>query len=145
MPGGQRVLEQLHSAGLRLGIISNAQFYTPLVVESLFETTLSDMGFAGDWTVLSYRLRQGKPSTAIYEEMKKQAGNAGIVPKEILYVGNDMIKDVEPAAAVGFRTCLFAGDARSLRLGGGSIEEAGNVADAIVTDLDQIPELLKAK
>jgi putative hydrolase of the HAD superfamily len=145
MPGARCVIERLRSAGLTLGIVSNAQFYTPLVMESLFETALSDLGFSEDWTVYSFRTGQGKPSPAIYEEMKMRAGNAGVLPEEILYVGNDMIKDVEPAAAVGFNTCLFAGDARSLRLGNGWIDDAKNIADVIVTSLDQIPDLFEVK
>ena len=43
-------------------------------------------------------------------------GKNGVAPGEVLYVGNDMLNDVYAAGQVGFRTALFAGDQRSLRM-----------------------------
>ena len=51
-----------------------------------------------------------------------------------------MRNDIAPAAALGFRTALFAGDRRSLRL---REEDAlGVTPDAIITSLDQIASVL---
>ena len=65
----------------------------------------------------------------------------GLAPAAIFYLGNDITKDVLPARELGFRTGLFAGDARSLRLGGLSGDEATATADAVITDLAQLPGL----
>lgn len=143
MPGATELLKVLTRSGLKLGIISNAQFYTPMVMEELFRKSLPDLGFSEDWSTFSYTLREGKPSPAIYEKSKEGACELGLSPDEVLYVGNDMRKDILPAASVGYRTCLFAGDVRSLRLGEGGLEEANQIADAVVTELGQIPGLLE--
>jgi putative hydrolase of the HAD superfamily len=64
------------------------------------------------------------------------ARRRNIAPAEALYLGNDARKDIHPAASLGFRTALFAGDARSLRL---RESEPGLLPpDAILTELSQI-------
>jgi len=143
MPGAAGVIEQVRLAGLKMGIISNAQFYTLPVMEGLFGTTLDGLGFDPSLRVFSFQLLEGKPSPRLFDELAGKAGECGIEPGQIFYLGNDMSKDVLPARATGFRTGLFAGDAASLRLGGCSVAEAFSLADAVITDLAQIPRLLK--
>ncbi len=145
MPGARELLQVLIGFGLKLGIISNAQFYTPLVLEELFESSLSDLGFSEGWVTLSYKLREGKPSPTVYRESSDCARDLCLSPDEVLYVGNDMKKDIEPAAAIGFRTCLFAGDARSFRLGERTLDEARRIADVVVTELVQIVDVLDVR
>jgi putative hydrolase of the HAD superfamily len=53
----------------------------------------------------------------------------------VLYVGNDMLHDVLPAAAMGFRTALFAGDRRSLRRREGDARVASVTPDVVVLQL----------
>jgi putative hydrolase of the HAD superfamily len=141
MPGASRAIRAIRESGRKLGIISNAQFYTLPVIEGLFGASLEGMGFDPDLQVFSYRVREGKPSRRLYEILADRADRQGISPNEIFYLGNDMIKDVLPARELGFRTGLFAGDARSLRLGGLSADEATATADAVITDLAQLPGL----
>jgi putative hydrolase of the HAD superfamily len=59
----------------------------------------------------------------------------GISPESVLYVGNDMRNDIAPAARCGFRTALFAGDARSLRLRPDEPLCDGVNADIVVKEL----------
>lgn len=58
---------------------------------------------------------------------------------ENLSLGNDWKKDVMPANAVGFLSALFAGDVRSLRLGGVGEEES---VDVVVMGLAEVVECL---
>jgi putative hydrolase of the HAD superfamily len=141
MPGAGRAIRAIHASGKKLGIISNAQFYTLPVIEGLFGASPEGMGFDPDLQVFSYREREGKPSPRLYESLAQRAALSGIAPEAIFYLGNDMIKDILPAREVGFRTGLFAGDARSLRLGGLTADEASATADAVITDLAQLPGL----
>ena len=141
MPHAAEVIRTIAQSGRSLGIVSNAQFYTRPVVEGLFDGTLDDLGFHPELQVFSYEIREGKPSLRLYEILAECAGGLGIAPEQIFYLGNDMTKDVLPARDLGFRTGLFAGDARSLRLGGFSQEEASHTADAVITDLAQLPAL----
>ena len=60
-------------------------------------------------------------------------------------MGNDLQKDVIPAREVGFLTGLFAGDKRSLRTGEVPLKKAESLADAVITDLKQIRDVVKIK
>ncbi len=116
MPNCREVLETLHQSGLVMGIISNAQFYTELLFEALLNQDLDDLGFAADLRIFSFAFETAKPGLFLYCEAKKRLAKMGISPGEVLYIGNDILKDISPASRIGFRTGLFAGDARSLRL-----------------------------
>ncbi|MCC5840299.1 MAG: HAD family hydrolase [Opitutales bacterium] len=116
MPGLAGELSRLQTAGLPLGIVSNAQFYTPIMLEAFLEKPLEAAGFLPDLRVYSFEEREGKPSTALYAKLAAALEKHDLAPGDVLYVGNDMRNDIGPAAALGFRTALFAGDARSLRL-----------------------------
>ena len=143
MPGLARVLEELRSRPLVLGIVSNAQFYTPLMVEGFLEAPLADLGFDANCCAWSYRLLEAKPSIRIYEDALAGLKRVhGIAPNEVLYVGNDVRNDIRPASRTGCRTALFAGDARSLRLREDDPHCAGVVPDRVVTDLRQISDAI---
>lgn len=69
----------------------------------------------------------GGGSDAVVGDTVEKAGLSCPAADEIFYLGNDWKKDVVPATAVGFRTGLFAGDVRSLRLGGVGEEEVPKI------------------
>lgn len=142
MPGAIELLGDLRARGMTLGIISNAQFYTLPVMEGLFGAGLDDLGFHPDLRVFSFEEGEGKPSSRLFETLRERAASVGIAASEIFYLGNDWKKDVVPAGAVGFRTGLFAGDVRSLRLGGVGEEEARESVDAVITGLEQVVRCL---
>ena len=141
MPGLAQVLADLRRSDLVLGIVSNAQFYTPLMMEGFLGTSIAGLGFDADCCAWSYRLLEAKPSTRIYlVALDGLERSHGIRPSEVLYVGNDVRNDIWPASLTGCRTVLFAGDARSLRLREDDPRCAGVVPDRVVTDLRQITE-----
>ena len=115
MQGVQACLEACRSLGLVLGIISNAQFFTPLLFDALLGSNLDDLGFDRDLRYYSYEYGEAKPGTVLYQKAAQILSSRGITARETLYLGNDMRNDIFPAQKVGFRTALFAGDARSLR------------------------------
>ncbi len=121
MPGMQTTLEHLREKGVHLGIVSNAQFYTPMIMNFFLGKPLTETDqirhFEPALSIFSYQTGRAKPDTALFELLKERLHtNHGISPAETLYVGNDMYKDIWPASQVGFKTALFAGDRRSLRL-----------------------------
>ncbi len=138
MPGAIELLGELRERGMVMGIISNAQFYTLPVMEGLFGAGLDDLGFHPDLRVFSFEEGEGKPSLRLFEKLRDRAAALGIAASEIFYLGNDWKKDVLPARAVGFRAALFAGDVRSLRLGGVGECEAWATTDAVITGLQQV-------
>jgi putative hydrolase of the HAD superfamily len=143
MPGAAETLAALREGGTPLGLVSNAQFYTPPTMEGLFGADLDALGFHPGLRVFSYEEREGKPSATLFRRLGERAAALGIGVGEILYLGNDLDKDVLPARAAGCFAALFAGEARSLRLGGRRPEEASAIADAVVTELGQVPALLR--
>lgn len=138
MPGMVECLGRLHALGLLLGVISNAQFYTPQVFPALTGLTLDQLGMDAELQFYSHAHGQAKPGGHLYEMARRALETRGVQPSEVLYVGNDLLKDVVPAAQVGFRTALYAGDARSLRLREGDQRVAGVEPDIVLTELMQI-------
>ncbi|MEK7952516.1 HAD family hydrolase [Luteolibacter soli] len=137
MPGAVETLRELSSRGLKLGLISNAQFYTIPVLESCLGDSLANLGIDPDLRFFSYLERRAKPDVHLFEIARVRLLERGIQPHEVLYVGNDVRNDIDPANSCGFLTALFTGDDTSLRLHGRSLEESG--ASLI---LPRLPDLL---
>ncbi|MEM8866395.1 MAG: HAD family hydrolase [Planctomycetota bacterium] len=142
MPGLADLLDAIATAGLRRGIVSNAQFFTPQAFPALAGKSLAEWGFEERLSSWSYAHLQAKPGTFLYQRVAEALAANGIQPAEVLYVGNDMRNDIWPAAEVGFRTALFAGDARSLRWREDDPRVAGLEPDAVVTELGQLLTIL---
>ena len=125
-----------------MGIISNAQFYTPLLLEKFLNASLKIAGFAHDLLIFSYQTEYAKPSEHLFHLAKRRLEKRGIAPGETLYLGNDMLNDILPAQKIGFKTALFAGDKRSLRLRQDDGRCKDTVPDIIITDLMQLLDYL---
>jgi FMN phosphatase YigB (HAD superfamily) len=111
MPGAREWVEVLAHSGLSLGLLSNAQCDTL--------DCLGDLAafFTPDLTILSYQHRIAKPAPELFEILSQRLLDRGISPEETLYIGNDPIQDIAPAAAAGFKTALFIGHPDSFRPG----------------------------
>lgn len=137
MPGAVETLQSLRAAGVAIGLVSNAQFYTVPVLERTLGASLGDLGIDPALCHFSYVVKRAKPDLVLFQAARDILTQRGVPAEAVLYVGNDVLNDIDPAREVGFRTALFAGDPRSLRLHGRSQENAG--ADWIVMDLCEIP------
>lgn len=129
--------------GLMLGIISNAQFFTLELFPALLEATPEQLGFHPHLQLLSYRYSRAKPGRYLFERARRILDRLGVAPQEALHMGNDMLNDIAPAAGVGFRTALFAGDRRSLRRRAGDERVAGVEPDVVLTDWNQLPSCVE--
>lgn len=142
MPHARECLENLFKAGLCLGIISNAQCFTIDILQTLLHADSEGFAFEDDLQYYSYQHGQAKPGIALYKLASERLAQRGIRASEVLYIGNDMLKDVMPAASVGFRTALFAGDARSLRRRKEDARVVGVTPDLVITDLSDVPKYI---
>ncbi|MDB6078551.1 MAG: phosphoglycolate phosphatase [Akkermansiaceae bacterium] len=124
MRGAAATLRGLASAGLTMGIISNAQFYTTGVMERCLGGTFEQLGFDPLLCWFSWEHRRAKPDPWLFETARAKLLERGISAGETLYVGNDVMRDIIPAAACGFRTALLVGSPE-LRLHGHTAEESG--------------------
>ena len=139
MPGAGRLLEHLEAKNIPRGIISNAQFYTLLLIEALFGKSPEDLGFSADLLFWSYREGCGKPSALLFRKARKALAEREITdPSSVGYLGNDMVKDIIPSRKEGFSAALFAGDVRSLRWGEKDPLYSYLKPDIIITELDQL-------
>ena len=140
MPGARTLVRLCKEKGMPMGIVSNAQFYTPIVLAWFFGKELYDSAFDSRLRFYSWQEGCAKPSTTLFKRAKTALQSMGIPPETALYVGNDMRNDIRPAAEARFRTALFAGDRRSLRLRSED-ERCRDVSpDWIVTHLNQLAE-----
>jgi putative hydrolase of the HAD superfamily len=139
MPGAAETLRQLAAKDIPLGLISNAQFYTVPVLEEALGATLTDLGIDPDLCCFSYRERRAKPDPFLFEILRDRLAQRGIPAADVLYIGNDVRNDIDPARATGFRSALFAGDPTSLRLRGRTLDASG--ADQVIHDLRDLPNL----
>ena len=117
---------------LVIAVVSNAQFYTPLILDVIQPLQLDP-----EFTIYSYQHFQAKPSLFLFETLKKALSLRNILPAETLYLGNDHEKDILPAKQVGFQTALFAGDALSF-----GFNPVASAPDAMITHLSQLSSLL---
>jgi putative hydrolase of the HAD superfamily len=139
----REILDAIRTKSLSLGIVSNAQFYTPIMLEAFLGNDLTTLGFAEDLRVWSYQKRRGKPDPTLYHDIAHTLkSNYNIAPEQTLFVGNDMLKDIWAATQAGFKGVLFAGDARSLRLREDDVRCRDLKPYATVTSLSQINQLL---
>jgi putative hydrolase of the HAD superfamily len=142
MPGVREVLARLHASGILLGIISNSQFYTRDLLTVLLGDSLDDLGFHPDLEHYSFEYGEAKPGRRMFAAARQMLLVHGISADQVLYVGNDMLNDVLPANGEGFRTALFAGDARSLRLRTDDPRTSGLSPDLIITCLSDLERCL---
>ncbi len=142
MPYLEEALSFCRKKNIKTGIISNAQFYTPLLFRLFLGKNPGELGFDPDLTIFSYKEGCAKPSLSLFLKAKKNLKSKNISEKSALYVGNDMLKDIMPAQKAGFRTALFAGDKRSLRLRKKDMRCQNINPDIILTGLDQLVKKL---
>ncbi|GAK57396.1 haloacid dehalogenase domain protein hydrolase [Candidatus Vecturithrix granuli] len=142
MPDLRETLQTLRDMPILLGIVSNAQFYTLLLFPAFLGHSHSDLGFDADLCAWSFQYQEAKPATTLFLGVVEQLRQYGIAPEEALYVGNDLLNDIWPAAQLGLKTALFAGDQRSLRLRENDLRCSDLKPDVILTQLSQLPQVL---
>jgi putative hydrolase of the HAD superfamily len=138
MPDLTEVLKTLKNRNIHMGIISNAQFFTPYLFDLFCGAMPEKLGFHPDLIFYSFQHHHAKPSLYLFDKAIDRIQKIGLAPEEVLFVGNDMLNDIFPAHSVGFQTGLFAGDARSLRLRESNPNCNTLTPDAVFTNLKQL-------
>jgi putative hydrolase of the HAD superfamily len=112
MPGARETLRAIRDRGLRQGIVSNAQFYTPIELEEMLGPGLFDP----DLTFFSFDLGIAKPDPTAFQRAAAVLAREGISTAECLMVGDSFTNDIEASRALGFDAIWFAptGDIQQL-------------------------------
>ncbi len=109
-------LNLLRENNIRCGIVSNAQFYTPidlsLFVRDQSNNALDDYRelFDSDLTFLSFEYGVAKPNQMLLRKLYDALYELQILPQQTVFVGNDLSLDIQPAADAGMLTAFFTGD-----------------------------------
>lgn len=141
MPGAADFLALCRQAGLHLGIVSNAQFYTPLFIQAAFGVDTVALGLDPDLSFWSYRTGRAKPDRFMYDQAAVTLATRGIAAMDALYIGNDALNDCAAAGEAGFMTALFAGDKRSFRPREESPRATENPPDTVASSWDMLAVL----
>jgi len=141
MPNMAEVLGEVEKKNMVTGIISNAQFFTPFLFKWFLGKDPTELGFHPDLTIYSYQYNTAKPSPFLFSLAADKLSELGIPAGSAVYIGNDMLNDIYAAKLAGFKTALFAGDKRSLRLRESDPRCRDISPDVIVTDLAQLNNL----
>jgi len=141
-PGVASSLLALKNNNLQLGIVSNAQFYTPIDLTLFLRDQNEGIDdyrelFEEDLVVYSSIEGVAKPNPALFQRLFDSLYEYHILPEQTVYVGNDLSQDVRPAKRAGMRTAFFAGDAQSAFFH----DLAGEVEpDITFADFNELPE-----
>jgi putative hydrolase of the HAD superfamily len=109
-------LESLKKNNILLGILSNAQFYTPidltLFVRDQSKGKYDDYLelFEPDLIFYSYEYGIAKPDQLLFRRLYDVLYELHVLPTQTVFVGNDLAADIKPAIEAGMRTALFTGD-----------------------------------
>lgn len=141
MPDAHAMLRHLRDAGVQQGIVSNAQFFTPPLLDAMFPNPDGPF-WRPDLCVWSWVEGVAKPSPALYANAAARVRRLGVDPCETLMIGNHPDNDVSAAARAGFRTAwLCAADA--LARVPRSLWAQGRAADLRLRRLGDLPAALR--
>ncbi len=119
-PNAVDALDALKKKNMILGLLSNAQFYTPidltLMIRDQSNGKIDDIFelFDVDLTFFSYEYQVAKPNLLLFRRLYDALYEFQILPEQTLFIGNDLSIDIAPAQEVKMKTALFTGDRRSM-------------------------------
>ena len=138
-PRAYEVLTTLKRRGLRQGIISNAQFYTPIELSELLREASGDAIrtyesiFDAALVFFSFDLGVAKPDATAFRRAVEALTRENIMPDDCVFVGNSPVNDIAPARHVVFRVVLFAPEA---------VPDSAAKPDLVIHNLRQLLEWL---
>ncbi|MBD3322601.1 MAG: hypothetical protein GF350_15985 [Chitinivibrionales bacterium] len=109
-------LQSLKRQNIILGILSNAQFYTPIDLTLLFrdqsQGEIDDYLelFDDDLCFFSYTDGIAKPGGHMFRKLFDVLYEYHVLPSQTVFAGNDLLLDIHPAQEAGMRTAFFTGD-----------------------------------
>ena len=119
-PDVVETLSTLKKRGIVFGILSNAQFYTPIDLTLLIRDQSGGKFddffelFDVDLTFFSYEYQVAKPDALLFRKLYDALYEYQILPSQTVFVGNDLAIDIASAQEAGMRTALFTGDRHSM-------------------------------
>jgi len=113
-PRAYEVLIALHDRRMRQGIISNAQFYTPIELSTMLRhesdgaVCTYESVFDPRFVFFSFEVGVAKPDDAAFRPAIESLTRENIMPDECVFIGDSLVDDIAPAQHMGFKTVLYA-------------------------------------
>lgn len=104
--GAKDTLIKIKKLGLKQGLLSNSQFYTLIMLKEQLKKKLYSV-FDKDLCFYSFKEGFSKPNLKSFAKLKKRLK---VKPSEILFIGNDLYKDIYCAHKAGLKTVLLTKD-----------------------------------
>jgi FMN phosphatase YigB (HAD superfamily) len=144
--GALEVLRGLFHAGLRVGLVADAQRFTPVQMLRALgkQGTLRSLDELFDpvLATLSYREGVRKPSRSLYQRALERFRKMGIAASQILMVGTRVRDDLAVAKEMGMRTALLATDKTALSATREELTVPEMRPDRLLTSLAQLREIV---
>ena len=145
--GAAEALRRVAKMGLKQGLLADGQCFTRVQLQRGLsaqdkEATLDKL-LDKDSIVLSHEIRGRKPSERLFRQALTALNQQGIAPNQVLHVGTSISRDLVPARRLGMRIALFAGDRNSLQATAEQLKEPIGRPDALLTDLNQIADVVR--
>jgi putative hydrolase of the HAD superfamily len=141
-PGVVNALTELKQNNIVNGILSNAQFYTPidltLMIREQSNQKYDDLSelFEPDLTFYSYEYGVAKPNQLLFRRLYDALYEFQILPEQTVFIGNDLETDIQAAADVGMKTAFFCGDLKSTFF---NSLDGKVIPDITFTDWNELP------
>ncbi|HUJ09651.1 MAG TPA: HAD family hydrolase [Verrucomicrobiae bacterium] len=113
-PRAYEVLTTLQNRRFRQGILSNAQFYTPIELSALLRHESAgaictyESVFDPRLVFFSFEMGVAKPDPAAFRPAVEALTRENLVPDSCVFIGDSLVNDIAPAEHLGFRTVLYA-------------------------------------
>lgn len=145
-PHALPALQSVSQAGIVQGVLADAQWFTlAQMLQALGEQgklpPLWDL-FDSECMTMSCEEGVRKPSKTLYETCLKRLARKGIGPASVLHVGTRLKDDLAVAKELGMRTALYTGDRLMMRAAPADLKNPDTKPDRLLTDLDQIRDVL---
>lgn len=142
-PGGVEAVRTLSEIGIRQGLFSEGQCFTPAQVRRAIlneEPGLDpDLMIDRKLRILSCEVGARKPSDRMFKKALEVTKSAGLQPEQVLFVSNRLEQDLGHGRKVGFRTALFVGDKSTLQAKPEQLKDPNLRPDLLLTRLDELP------
>jgi putative hydrolase of the HAD superfamily len=138
-PRAYEVLTTLQDRRLRQGIVSNAQFYTPIELSALLRHESDgaictyESVFDPRLVFFSFEMGVAKPDLAAFRPAIEALTREDLMPDGCVFIGDSLTNDIAPAQHMGFKTILYAPQSAS---------EASVKPDLVIHNLSQLLEWL---
>ncbi len=144
--GAFDALKSLKEKGLALGLVADAQCFTPVQLLRAMNKQakigrLSEI-IDSELMALSCDVAGKKPSQRLFRALLGPLAERDIATNQVLHVGSSVANDVVPARRLGFQTALYAGDKSSVSASNEQLSEAASRPDVLITDLGQLAQIV---